>query len=125
MPIGQITTVVFVFSNAKRAKEWHKDNLGFEVQADIENLIHSWSVVGPPRSSTGIHLCQSNEPIPLELGNTGIVFVAADIEGTYQGIERKGVEFTRELGKGVWDENMKYAWLKDPDGNEFRLMPKD
>jgi uncharacterized glyoxalase superfamily protein PhnB len=46
------------------------------------------------------------------------------VEATYQELKRKGVEFTRELGKAEWNENMKYAMFKDPDGNEFWLMPK-
>ena len=31
---------------------------------------------------------------------------------------------TRELGKAEWNENIQYAMFKDPDGNEFWLMPK-
>ena len=29
-----------------------------------------------------------------------------------------------ELGKSEWDESMKYAMFKDPDGNIFWIMPK-
>jgi uncharacterized glyoxalase superfamily protein PhnB len=60
----------------------------------------------------------------LEPGNTGILFYTDNAEATYQELKRKGVEFTREIGKAEWDENMKYAMFRDPDGNEFWLMPK-
>jgi catechol 2,3-dioxygenase-like lactoylglutathione lyase family enzyme len=117
MPIERIRSVAVVVSDAKKAKEWYVDKLGFEVQEDMEHLV----VVGPPNSSTGIHLCQVE---PLEPGNTGILFFADDVESTYKDLKGKGVEFTRELGKAEWNENVKYAMFKDSDGNEFWLMPK-
>lgn len=69
---------------------------------------------------TGIHLCKGET---LEPGNTGILFYTDNVEATYQELKGKGVEFTRELGKAEWDENVKYAMFRDPDGNEFWLMP--
>ena len=117
MPIEQIRSIGVVVSNSEKAKEWCRDKLGFKVQDEMDH----WIVVGPPDSATGIHLCQIE---PLEPGNTGILFYADDIEETYQELKRKGVEFTRELGKAEWNENVVYAMFKDPDGNEFWLMPK-
>jgi catechol 2,3-dioxygenase-like lactoylglutathione lyase family enzyme len=117
MTIERIRSVAVVVSNGKRAKEWYRDILGFEVQDDMEH----WVVVGPRGSPTGIHLCEGET---LEPGNTGILFYAHSVEGTYQELKGKGVEFTRELGKSEWDENVKYAMFRDPDGNEFWLMPK-
>jgi extradiol dioxygenase family protein len=79
MAIERIRSVAVVVSDEKKAKEWYRDRLGFEVQDEMEH----WVVVGPPGSPTGIHLC-----------------------------------------KAEWNENVTYAMLKDPDGNEFWLMPK-
>lgn len=117
MAIERIRSVAVVVSDEKKAKEWYRDRLGFEVQDDEEH----WVVVGPGGSSTGIHLCKGES---LEPGNTGILFYADNVEATYQELKKKGVEFTRELGKAEWDENMQYAMFRDPDGNEFWLMPK-
>jgi lactoylglutathione lyase len=117
MVIEQIRSVAVVVSDEKKAKEWYRDRLGFEVQEDMEH----WVVVGPPGSPTGIHLCKGET---LEPGNTGILFYTENVEATYQELKGKGVEFTRELDKAEWDEKMKYAMFKDPDGNEFWLMPK-
>ncbi len=117
MPIERIRSIAVVVSDINKSKEWYRDKLEFEVQDDMEH----WVVVGPPGSSTGIHLCQVEA---LEPGNTGILFFAEDIESTYQELKKKGVEFTRDLGKAEWNENVKYAMFKDPDGNEFWLMSK-
>ena len=117
MAIRRIRSVAVVVSDEKKSKQWYVDKLGFEVQDDDEH----WVVVAPSGSSIGIHLCKSES---LEPGNTGILFYADDVEATYQELKRKGVEFTRELGKAEWNKNIKYAMFKDPDGNEFWLMPK-
>ena len=117
MPIERFRSVAVVVSDEKKAKEWYRDTLGFEVQEDEGH----WVVVGPPGSSTGIHLCRGET---LEPGNTGILFLADDIEKTYEDLKGKGVEITRELGKAEWNEKIQYAMFKDPDGNEFWLMPK-
>jgi len=117
MAIERIATVAVMVSDEKKAKEWYRDKLGFEIRSDEEH----WVVVAPRGSMTGLHLCPDD---PLEPGNTGILLLAADVEGTCKELKQKGVEFTRELGKAEWDENMKYAMFKDPDGNVFWLMPK-
>ena len=115
--IDRIRSVAVVVSDENRAKEWYRDKLGFEVQEEVEH----WVVVAPRGSLTGIHLCKGQT---LEPGNTGILFYAEDVEATYQELKRKGVQFSRELAKAEWNENIKYAMFKDPDGNEFWLMPK-
>jgi len=115
--IKRFRSTAVVVSDEKKAKEWYSDKLGFEVQDDQEN----WIVVGPPGSSSGIHLCSG---FPLEPGNTGILFFADDIEDTCQELKQKDVEFSRELAPSEWDETIKYAMFKDPDGNEFWLMNK-
>jgi catechol 2,3-dioxygenase-like lactoylglutathione lyase family enzyme len=115
--IEQIQSVAVVVSDEKKAKEWYKNKLGFEVQSDEEH----WVVVAPHGSLFGIHLCQGE---PLEPGNTGILLLAGDIENTCRELKKEGVEFTRELGKAEWNEKTTYAMFKDPDGNAFWLMPK-
>jgi catechol 2,3-dioxygenase-like lactoylglutathione lyase family enzyme len=114
--IERIQSVAVMVSDEKKAKEWYRDKLGFEVRSDEEH----WVVVAPRGSSFSIHLCPDE---PLEPGNTGILFLAGDIEDTCKELKNKGVQFTRELGRSEWDEKMTYAMFKDPDGNVFWLMP--
>ena len=104
--IERIQTVAVMVSDGKKAKEWYRDRLGFEVLSDEEH----WIVVAPRETSFGIHLYPDE---PLEPGNTGILLLAGDIEDTSKELEEKGVQFTRELGKAEWDENCTYAMIKD------------
>jgi catechol 2,3-dioxygenase-like lactoylglutathione lyase family enzyme len=115
--ITEIATVAVLVSNSKKSKEWFRDKLGFEVKEDEDH----WVVVAPKDSKVGLHLCQTGE---LEPGNQGILFLADDVEATYKELKEKGVEFTRPLGKAEWNEKVRYAMFKDPDGNEYWLMPK-
>lgn len=115
--IERFRSVAVMVKDEKKAKEWYRDKLGFEVQSDEEH----WVVVAPKGSPAGIHLCPDE---PLEPGNTGILLLTPDIESTCDELKRRGVEFTRELGKAEWDASMRYAMFKDPDGNAFWLMPK-
>lgn len=116
--IRNIGTVAVMVSDAQKSKKWYVEKLGFIVQADFDK----WIVVGPAGSSAGLHLCDVE---PLEPGNTGITLLADDLETTYRALKDKRVEFTRELAPSGWDPNMKYAMLKDPDGNEFWLVASD
>jgi lactoylglutathione lyase len=115
MAINQIATIAVMVSDENKAKEWYKKKLNFEV---MSNEPH-WIVVGPKGSSTGIHLCPDSD---LEPGNQGIVLKTDDIEKTCKELKKNGVEFVRELSPSEWDEDMRYAIIKDLDGNEFSLM---
>lgn len=111
-------SVAVLVSDSKKSKEWFRDKLGFEIRDDSDH----WVVVAPRGSTTGIHVCQSKK---LEPGNQGILFYADDVEATYKELVSKGVKFSRELKKAEWDENMKYAMIQDPDGNEYWLMQRE
>lgn len=114
--IKEIRSVAVVVSDRKKATQWYKEKLGFDVQEEAEE---HWTVVAPPGWATGLHLCEGGE---LEPGNTGILLYADDFEGTVDELKKKGVEFTQEPKKEEWGT---YAMFKDPDGNVFWLMPKD
>ena len=115
--IEQNQTVAVMVSDEKGAKEWYRDKLEFEVQRELGPLDSSCSASIIIR----LDLCPDEA---LEPGDTGILMPAGGIENTGKELERKGLRFTRELGKAEWDETIAYAMLKDPDGNVFWLMPK-
>jgi len=113
--IDEFRSVAVVVSDRKKAGAWYKEKLGFVIMEESEE---HWTVVGPPGSSTGIHLCEGET---LEPGNTGILLLAKDFEGTAKDLKARGVDFTQEPKTEPWGT---YATFKDPDGNVFWLMPK-
>jgi predicted enzyme related to lactoylglutathione lyase len=111
--IKSIMDIAIVVSDAKKSAQWYKENLGLEVR---DNEGH-WITVAPKGSNVLLHLCETSL---LEKGNTGIAFCVDDLDRTYREMSGKGVEFTTEPKKTEWGT---YAMFKDPDGNEFWLLP--
>jgi catechol 2,3-dioxygenase-like lactoylglutathione lyase family enzyme len=109
--IKWVYDIAVVVSDAKKSAEWYREKLGFEVR---EQEGH-WITVAPKGAETVLHLC---EITPLEPGVTGINFLVDDLEGLYQELSGKGVEFTAPLEKTRWGL---LAIFKDPDGNEIQL----
>lgn len=112
--IERIYSVAVVVSDGKKSAQWYKDKLGFAIKESEEH----WIVVGPSNWPTALHLCEGE----LEPGNTGILFQPDDFDKTVQELKKSGVEFTQEPRKESWGT---YAMFKDPDGNEFWLMPRE
>lgn len=110
--IKSIASVAVVVSNSKKSKQWYEKMLGFEVRDEEGH----WITVAPKKSKQVLHLCQSKT---LEPGNTGILFLADDIEAQYKEMKKKGVKFTEKLTKSDWGSSAMFA---DPDGNVFSLM---
>ena len=108
-----IVDVAVVVSDANKSADWYREKLGFEIR-DKEG---HWVTVAPKGSEVVLHLCESK---PLEQGNTGIAFSVDDLDSVYKELSGKGVEFTVKPTKEEWGS---YAMFKDPDGNEFWLMP--
>ncbi len=104
-----------VVSNANKSADWYKEKLGLE----IRDKMGHWVTVAPKGSEIVLHLCETT---PLETGNTGIAFRVDDLDKTYKEMSSRGVEFTKEPTKEEWGT---FAMFKDPDGNEFWLMPSE
>ncbi len=112
--IRSIIDVAVVVSDANKSAEWYRDKLGLEIR-DKEG---HWVTVAPKASDVVLHLCETT---PLEQGNTGIAFRVDDLDKAYKEMSEKGVEFTRNPTKKDWGSS---AMFKDPDGNEFWLVPE-
>jgi lactoylglutathione lyase len=111
--IKSIIDVAIVVSDANKSAEWFKDKVGLE----IRDKMGHWVTVAPKGPGPVLHLCEMK---PLEKGNTGIAFRVDDLDKTYKEMTEKGVEFTVKPTKEEWGT---YAMFKDPDGNEFWVMP--
>ncbi len=110
--IKSIASVAVVVSDTKKATEWYEKTLGLEVR-DKEG---HWVTVAPKKAKNVLHLCKQKK---LEPGNTGILFLADNIEATYKQMKKKGIKFTEPLTKAEWGT---FAIFSDRDGNTFWLM---
>ncbi len=121
MTLKGINTVAVVVSDRRRALEWYRDVLGLQ-EAYVAPEMGHWIELGPPRPLTRIHLCELEDEV--EAGPTGITLMTDDIQGDYERMTHRGVEFLHPPKKMDWGE-----WLcafVDPDGNEFDLLePRD
>ncbi|MEE9236459.1 MAG: VOC family protein [Thermoplasmata archaeon] len=114
--ISKIVDVAVIVSDARKAADWYREKLGFEVGGEAEG---HWVVVHPPEGSEGTHLHLCSDIYPLEPGNTGIGLVTDNLGKTCETLREKGVDFTVEPKREEWGS---YAMFKDMDGNEFWLF---
>ncbi len=114
--IKSIRSAAVVVKDAKKAKKWYSEKLGFVVKSDEDH----WITMAPANAKGfELHLCETK---PLEKGNTGILFVVDDVDKTYAELSKKGVKFSQKPIDQGWG---KYAMMKDLDGNIFWLMPEE
>lgn len=103
--------VAVVVSDAKKAKKWYTETLGFELRDDEGH----WVTVAPKGANVTLHLCEMEAS---EKGNTGIGFTAKDVAKVEAELKKKGVVFSQPAQKLPWGTVAKFL---DPDGNEFWL----
>ena len=114
--IDGYTDIAVVVSDAKKAKEWYVEKLGFKVVLD-----RGHAICVSPRMKEGslfLHLCGDGFA-PLELGNTGIGFTADDFGKTCRELQDKGVRFSLPPND---EDGYKMAKFLDLDGNEYWLF---
>lgn len=122
---------VFV-SDQERALEFYRDRLGFEVVMDMPYGPElRWLTVAERKGGTEIVLFRPARAfvgdqvaeIEKRIGTwTGVVFLTDDIQGAYERLRARGVEFlTTPAARpwGGWE-----AQFSDPDGNRFHLTQR-
>lgn len=107
------------------AIDYYVHTLGFEKIADTampmpEDPGYRWVTVRPQGSTTLIALNKSTAAPSPEQGNTGISFIAKDLDQTYQELSGRGVKFDSPPETMPWGS--KATWFSDPDGNSFFVI---
>jgi catechol 2,3-dioxygenase-like lactoylglutathione lyase family enzyme len=116
-------SVAIAVSDRKAAARWYVESLGFRVFDDDPE---HWTTVGDPSGSFLLHLCEvggrpGKAPPRSEVGNTGVLLVTDEAFGrTCARLKRRGVRFSMAPKRMPWGWQAKF---RDPDGNEFTLMP--
>ncbi|MDX2149242.1 MAG: VOC family protein [Bryobacteraceae bacterium] len=104
-----------------RAIAFYTDKLGFRVLTDQPfNDQQRWVELGIPGADTRVVLFRFDNGLQPG-GQMNMVFWTDDVEGTYQELKAKGVEFLSEPKKQPWGT---FAMFKDADGNQFVLGTK-
>ncbi len=95
-----------------RALEFYTKKLGLKIFTDQPMGDARWIELKVNGAETMLVLFEQRNHTP---GQTpGVVFVADNVQATYQELRAKGVEFTQPPKKESWGE---HAILKDSEGN--------
>jgi len=95
-----------------RALEFYTKKLGLKVFTDQTMGDSRWIELKANGAETMLVLFKRPNPEPDEI--PALVFVADNVQATYQELKAKGVEFTQPPKKEPWGE---HAILKDSEGN--------
>ena len=114
--IDGYTDIAVVVSDAKKAKDWYVEKLGFKVVLDRGHAI----CVSPRMKEGSLILHLSGDGFAqLEPGYTGIGFTADNFLETCRDLQDKGVRFSLPPKD---EDGYKMAKFLDPDGNEYWLF---
>jgi predicted enzyme related to lactoylglutathione lyase len=104
-------TTVYV-QDQDRALEFYTAKLGLKVFTDQPMGDSRWIELQIPGAETLLVLWRQKEHTPGPM--PAVVFVAANVQKTYDELKGRGVEFTQPPTKAAWGES---AMLKDSEGN--------
>jgi predicted enzyme related to lactoylglutathione lyase len=116
--IRKVKFVGVCVSDQDRALRFYLDKLGFILRTDQPFGTQRWIELEIPGADTGVVLFtpSGQENRIGTFVNTS--FWTDDLEGTYEELKAKGVEFSTPPTKQDWGS---FAIFKDPDGNSFVL----
>ncbi len=95
-----------------RALEFYTKKLGLKVFTDQPWGDSRWIELQVPGAETLLVLFKQAGHEPGQI--PGVVFVADNVDSTYQDLKAKGIEFTQPPKKEPWGE---HAIFKDSEGN--------
>ena len=136
--LKQLTTVQVWVHDQDEALAFYTEKLGLELREDVtvpEMGNFRWLSVGVPgQDDVAIVLMAVPGPPVFEEetraqiqallakgASGGLFFVTDDVHGTYEELKGRGVEFTQEPTEQPYGLD---AGLRDPSGNQFRMMQR-
>jgi catechol 2,3-dioxygenase-like lactoylglutathione lyase family enzyme len=136
--LKQLTNVQVWVHDQDEALAFYTEKLGLELREDVtvpEMGNFRWLSVGVPgQDDVAITLMAVPGPPVFEEetraqihallakgASGGLFFATDDIRGTYEELKGRGVEFTQEPTEQPYGVD---AGLRDPSGNQFRMMER-
>ena len=104
-------TTVYV-QDQDRALEFYTMKLGLQVFTDQPMGESRWIELQVPGADTRVVLWKEADNAPGQM--PAVVFVAGNVQKTYEELQGRGVEFIQPPKKESWGE---FAMLKDSEGN--------
>ena len=120
--ITRASTVGIYVSDQDRALDFYTGKLGFEKLTDDPlGGGARWIEVAPQGAETRLVLFTPPGQEGLIGTFSNVVLSCDDIEGTYEELKERGVEFTEGPSEQPWGM---WAQFRDQDGNEFGLIER-
>jgi catechol 2,3-dioxygenase-like lactoylglutathione lyase family enzyme len=136
--LKQLTNVQVWVHDQDEALAFYTDKLGLELREDVtvpELGNFRWLSVGVPgQEDVAITLMAVPGPpvfdedtraqihaLLAKGASGGLFFATDDVRGTYEELKGRGVEFTQEPTEQPYGID---AGLRDPSGNQFRMMQR-
>jgi catechol 2,3-dioxygenase-like lactoylglutathione lyase family enzyme len=135
--LKQLTNVQVWVHDQDEALAFYTEKLGLELREDVtvpEMGNFRWLSVGVPGQDVAITLMAVPGPPVFEEetraqihallakgASGGLFFATDDVRGTYEELKGRGVEFTQEPTEQPYGLD---AGLRDPSGNQFRMVQR-
>ena len=122
--ISGVSKVVINVDDQERAKVFWTETMGFELAQDAPYGEERWLEVRPPDGAVNLVLNlrvegpKGPEEAPETLPTSNVMFRCDDLQGTYEELSGRGVEFPQppvEQPFGWW------SMFNDTEGNRFAL----
>jgi len=119
-PAGHIIGIGGVFFKAKDPKTlaaWYRDVLGMPVQAWGGAALHYEAAEHPPAAAWMVFPATTKHFAP-STGEFMINYAVDNMDALVARLQAKGVEILKRTDD---DENGRFAWIVDPEGNKIEL----
>lgn len=99
-----------------RAVRFYTEKLGLRVAQDSPYKDGwRWIELEVPGAETRIMLIPQQGAVQVDTPR--LVFIADDVDATYQALAKKGVMFTKEPVEAPWNPGQRFAQFRDSEGN--------
>lgn len=110
--LKRIKFVTVPVRDQDRALRFYTEKLGLRIFTDQSMGDRRWIELQVPGSETMLVLHEQRDHQPGSM--PAVVFVADNVQATFEALRAKGVEFTQPPKKAPWGES---AMLQDSEGN--------
>ncbi len=121
--INRVVSATIHVSDQDKALDFYVNTLGFVKKRDEQfGPNFRWLTVSPPGTDVELVLAHGYGAWdPQRIGKfTGVVLGAEDIQGTYETLRERGVQFSEPPTPQPW--GMMQALFSDQDGNGYVLV---